>query len=102
MISSIFSRPSYGRQGHILGHGFRPASGRLLCTIPNVEPQYPNKNVQMLKQAPWSEVLALLGANGDEIMLRLLLDCGLFAAVDVKKGIYCQISGKSGPIVISY
>ncbi|KAL4754277.1 hypothetical protein BDW72DRAFT_149996 [Aspergillus terricola var. indicus] len=47
----------------------------------------------MLKQPPWPEVLALLGSNGDEIMLKLLLDCGLFAAVDAKKGIYCQISG---------
>jgi telomerase reverse transcriptase len=65
----------------------------LPCSIPNVETKYPNKNVQVLKQSPWTDVLALLGDNGVEIMLKLLLDCGLFAAVDVKKGVYCQISG---------
>ncbi|KAL4996032.1 hypothetical protein BDV10DRAFT_187519 [Aspergillus recurvatus] len=92
-ISSIFNRPFYGKLGHVLSHGYRQGSGRLPCSIPNVAAQYPNKNVEMLKQSPWTEVLALLGSNGDEIMLKLLLDCGLFAAVDAKKGIYCQISG---------
>ncbi|KAL4990387.1 hypothetical protein BDW68DRAFT_40668 [Aspergillus falconensis] len=92
-ISSIFNRPFYGKLEHVLSHGYRQGSGRLPCSIPNVEAQYPNKNVEMLKQSPWTEVLALLGGNGNEIMLKLLLDCGLFAAVDAKKGIYCQISG---------
>lgn len=97
VIASVFSQREVfqGRpeDKHLLSHGYRRASRGILCTIPNVESYYPNKNVRMLKQSPWPEVLALLGGNGDEIMLKLLLDCGLFVAVDAKKGIYCQISG---------
>ncbi|KAL5336058.1 hypothetical protein BJX70DRAFT_303489 [Aspergillus crustosus] len=97
VISSIFTRGgicnAYGGPDHILSHGFQQASGLMPCSIPNVDVKYPNKNVQTLKQSPWTDVLALLGNNGDEIMLKLLLDCGLFVAIDVKKGVYCQISG---------
>lgn len=56
---------------------------------------HPNHNVQALKQAPWTDVLTLLGSNGDEIMVRLLLDCGTFTAVNKIEGVYYQISGKS-------
>lgn len=97
VISSVFAQRDIfqGRpeDKHLLSHGYRRASRGLLCTIPNVESYYSNKNVRMLKQSPWPEVLALLGGNGDEIMLKLLLDCGLFVAVDARKGVYCQISG---------
>ncbi|GKZ38872.1 hypothetical protein AbraIFM66950_011420 [Aspergillus brasiliensis] len=73
-----------------------PAHGRnrtLACSVPGLEAQFPNDNVQQLKQAPWTEVLGLLGDNGEEIMLKLLLDCGIFVAVDQQRGIYFQLSG---------
>ncbi|KAI9374345.1 hypothetical protein BJX61DRAFT_314572 [Aspergillus egyptiacus] len=100
VISSFFTRSgaSYQRPDHLLGHGFRHttqarSSFALPCSIYRVEALYPNKNVEMLKQAPWTEVLPLLGSNGDEIMLGLLLDCGLFMPLAANKGVYCQISG---------
>ncbi|KKK16462.1 hypothetical protein AOCH_006621 [Aspergillus ochraceoroseus] len=98
-ISTLFnySGLSYQRPQHLLSHGFQRASGfdthQLPCSIPGVVAKLPNKNVEMLKAAPWTDVLAVLGSNGDDIMLSLLLDCGLFVAVDPKKDIYCQISG---------
>lgn len=67
------------------------------CSIPGLEVQFPNDSVQQLKRAPWTEVLGLLGDNGEEIMLNLLLDCGIFVAVDQQRGIYFQLSGKPAP-----
>ncbi|KAG2412542.1 hypothetical protein HFD88_010099 [Aspergillus terreus] len=54
---------------------------------------YRNDNVEALKRSPWTDVLSLLGDNGDEIMLRLLFDCGIFVAIDEREGIYYQLSG---------
>ncbi|KAL4968064.1 telomerase reverse transcriptase [Aspergillus stella-maris] len=98
VISCFFRRGSsvYGRLEHLLSHGYRHRSEWRQgppSSIPNAEARYPNKNVEMLKQSLWTEVLALLGNNGDDIMLKLLFDCGIFTAVDAKKSIYCQISG---------
>ncbi|KAL2860670.1 telomerase reverse transcriptase [Aspergillus lucknowensis] len=99
VISSLFTRGGhlYQRTQHLLSHGFQRASdfhSKLLpCSIMGIEARFPNKNAQILKQAPWTDVLALLGGNGEEIMLGLLLDCGIFAAVDVKRGVYYQLSG---------
>ncbi|RDW94000.1 telomerase reverse transcriptase [Aspergillus mulundensis] len=93
VISHIFEKHFHGKLEHVLSHGYRQGSGRLRCNVHNAGAWYPNRNVERLKQSPWTEVLALLGGNGDEIMIRLLLDCGLFAAVDAKKGIYYQLSG---------
>lgn len=61
--------------------------------IPGVVVQFPNHHVQTLKEAPWADVLGLLGSNGEEIMMRLLFDCGLFASIGAKKGIFYQLSG---------
>jgi telomerase reverse transcriptase len=104
VVSSLFNRNgfSYQRPQHLLAHGFHRASGpdqrtedhALASSIPGLVLRYPNRNVETLKQAPWTNVLALLGGNGDEIMLRLLLDCGIFTAIDHRKGIYYQISGE--------
>jgi telomerase reverse transcriptase len=87
---------SYQRPQHLLAHGFqRPAMGRAAqdTCIPGVVSQFPNKNVETLKGGAWAEILGLLGSNGEQIMLQLLLDCGIFAAVNAQKGIYYQLSG---------
>jgi len=65
-----------------------------MTNIPGIMVQYPNKNVQILQQVPWTDVLDLLGSNGEEVMLKLLLDCGIFPCIDHRKGIYYQISGR--------
>ncbi|GLA36047.1 hypothetical protein AnigIFM63309_001705 [Aspergillus niger] len=103
VISSLFNRDRFSRQKplHLLTRGYRRVSAHpahyrnrtVSCSIAGLEVQFPNDNVQQLKQAPWTEVLGLLGDNGEEIMLKLLLDCGIFMAVDQKRGIYFQLSG---------
>jgi telomerase reverse transcriptase len=96
VIASIFktSSASYRGPQHVLAHGFQYAGEHAIdCGIPGVAIQFPNRNVQALKQAPWTDVLGLLGQNGDEIMIHLLLDCGIFVPLDAGKGIYYQLSG---------
>ncbi|EKV10805.1 Telomerase reverse transcriptase, putative [Penicillium digitatum PHI26] len=90
------SNGSYQKPEHLLTHGFqRPFNGPNVqhTSIPGIVSQFPNQNVRVLKEGAWAEVLGLLGSNGEEIMLRLLFDCGLFAAIDARKGIYYQLSG---------
>ncbi|EEP82887.1 predicted protein [Uncinocarpus reesii 1704] len=102
-ILTLFNqqRSSHFRPPHLLCHGFQRASGHgawnqehgAMAGIPGLVPQYPNKNVSMLKAFPWTDVLDLLGANCEEIMLHLLLDCGLFISLDPSRGTYYQLSG---------
>lgn len=96
MIQTLFRHPGpYQKPEHLLSHGFRRArpGQNALDNIPGLVAQFPNHNVRTLKDAPWTEVLGLLGAHGDEIMMRLLFDCGIFAPIDARKGIYYQLSG---------
>ncbi|KAJ6121653.1 Telomere reverse transcriptase [Penicillium capsulatum] len=82
---------------HMLMHGFqRPSMGAnaLDSGIPGIVIQFPNQNVTTLKQSPWADVLGLLGENGDDIMMRLLLDCGVYAPIDAPRGIFYQLSGQ--------
>lgn len=106
VITSLFNRNgfSYHRPQHLLAHGYQRAGASERMTdnlaaptssIPGLVVRFPNRNVETLKHAPWTNVLALLGGNGEEIMLRLLLDCGIFTAIDHRKGIYYQLSGES-------
>lgn len=104
VISSLFSR--HYRPQHILAHGFERISaqwltthdiGALASSIPGVTKQFPNSNVQALKTAPWTEILGLLGKNGDMIMMRLLLDCGIFVCLDQGRALYYQLSGMITP-----
>lgn len=103
VISVLFNRSglSYQKPQHLLAVGFQRATGpsplengALPSSIPGIIAQYPNKNVEALKKAPWADVLGLLGSHGEEIMLRLLLDCGIFTCVDSRRRTYYQISGK--------
>lgn len=97
-------RFSHQKPQHILTHGFQRTTthnldstelGALASSIPGIVARYPNPNVLALKRAPWTEVLGLLGENGEEIMLRLLLDCGIFSCLDQQRGTFYQISGRS-------
>ncbi|KAL1981064.1 hypothetical protein VTN96DRAFT_3129 [Rasamsonia emersonii] len=104
VIATLFNRTglSYQKPQHLLAHGFQRATARqfmdrnigaMACSIPGVVFQYPNHHVSTLKKAPWTDVLALLGKSRDEIMIRLLLDCGIFCCLDRNKGTYYQLSG---------
>lgn len=99
MISSIFrDQSAYFGPRHVLAHGFQHASEISVDSgIPGVAIQFRNRNVEALKQTPWADVLGLLGRNGEEIMIHLLLDCGIFVPLDASKGIFYQLSGMIGP-----
>lgn len=48
-----------------------------------------------MKQAPWPQLLQLLGKSGEFMMINLLLDCSIFLNVEAGHGNYYQLSGKS-------
>ena len=96
MIWKLFNQNGYGKPQHLLAHGFQRPSmgGRAQETgIPGIVCQFPNHSVATLKEGPWVEVLGLLGSSGEEIMMHLLLDCGVFAAINAQRGVYYQLSG---------
>jgi telomerase reverse transcriptase len=94
VIGQLFKQNS--KPQHLLTHGFQRSSREnegLEAKVPGIVIQFHNQNVNTLQQSPWTEVLDLLGQNGDDIMLRLLFDCGIFAPIDTKRAIYFQLSG---------
>ncbi|KAJ5841227.1 Telomere reverse transcriptase [Penicillium rubens] len=96
VIWKLFNNNNGSKPQHLLTHGFqRPSMVRNVqqTSIPGIVSQFPNQNVQVLKDGAWAEVLDLLGSNGEEIMMQLLFDCGVFAAINARKGIYYQLSG---------
>ncbi|KAJ5757647.1 uncharacterized protein N7511_006341 [Penicillium nucicola] len=96
VIWKLFNHGSYAKPQHLLAHGFqRPAMGlnAVETSIPGIVSQFPNQNVRTLKEDAWAEVLGLLGSNGEEIMMQMLFDCGVFVAINARKGIYYQLSG---------
>lgn len=98
VIESLFRQSGpYQRPEHLLAHGFRRAKPgqNALHNIPGLVAQFPNHNVRTLNNVPWADVLGLLGEQGDEIMMRLLFDCGIFAPVDARGGMFYQLSGKT-------
>ena len=98
MIDQLFKHHGpFQRFQHVLTHGLQRASAGVDApdsNIPGIVVRFPNHNVRTLKESPWAEVLGYLGQSGDEIMLRLLLDCGVFASIDAKRGVYYQLSGE--------
>ncbi len=90
------------RPPHMLCHGFQRASNPrqinedhcAIAGIPGVVSHYPNANVNALKGSSWTEILGLLGKEGDRIMLDLVLDCGVYLAGDEGQGNYYQLSGR--------
>ncbi|KAF3901263.1 Telomerase reverse transcriptase [Trichophyton interdigitale] len=84
---------------HILSYGYQRAAEPMAANqecgvgsgIPGVVPKLPNRSVSMLKRAPWTDVMDMLGDNSEDIMLHLLLDCGLFIRLQGQS--YYQLSG---------
>jgi telomerase reverse transcriptase len=48
----------------------------------------------MLKNSPWPQILAIMGKEGQKIMIDLVLDCGIYIAIECGHGNYFQLSGK--------
>lgn len=98
-MALLFNQNGYQRSQHLLAQGFQRFSGlanehKASSNIPGIVVQFPNKSVQTLQRVPWTDVLDLLGRNGEEIMLKLLLDCAIFPCIDDRKGVFYQLSGK--------
>ncbi|KAF6840082.1 telomerase reverse transcriptase [Colletotrichum plurivorum] len=54
---------------------------------------HPNHFAQSLKEAPWPQVLMLLGKPGEQIMIDLLIDTAIFLPVEAGVGNMYQLSG---------
>ena len=74
--------------------GTAGADATLPCTIPGLFVSRRPQNAQCLKELPWPQLLALLGASGVQIMTDLLMHCSLFVAVDSGIGNYLQVTGE--------
>ncbi|KAJ5683012.1 hypothetical protein N7462_006177 [Penicillium macrosclerotiorum] len=90
----------YGGPQHLLAHGYAYGNdlrateqAGLESSILGLVAQFPSNNVRTLKESPWADVLALLGQSGEEIMMRLLFDCGIFAPINAQRGNFYQLSG---------
>ncbi|VUC33904.1 unnamed protein product [Clonostachys rosea] len=81
---------------HVLCNGFdvKPGNGdKGTTSIPGIYSRFPSSSFEALKEAPWPEVLALLGQSGERLMIDLLLDYSLFVTVDAGHGNFYQLSG---------
>ena len=102
----LFSRvkKSSARPRHLLCDGFRKSSGPNFQrqeglgagkpSIPGLFSLFPNHHAETLKKTPWPELLVLLGKAGEQIMIDLLLDCGIFTSVSAGTGNMWQLSGR--------
>ena len=98
------------RPPHMLCHGFQRAGNPrqanedhcAVAGILGLVSHYPNANVNELKSSSWSEVLSLLGNEGDRIMLDMVMDCGIFLAGHEGQGNLYQLSGRCWPVILLF
>ncbi|KIX93323.1 uncharacterized protein Z520_10966 [Fonsecaea multimorphosa CBS 102226] len=90
------------RPQHILCHGLQRGilpqdhgyqHGGPAPFLPGIIRKHPNDNLITLKSSPWSDILSLLGADGEVIFASLLLDCGVFTRIAGGRDNYFQLSG---------
>lgn len=62
--------------------------------IPGVVSHFPNHHVNTLKRPAWTDVLSLLGREGERLMLDLILDHHVFVAAAGGSGNFYQLSGE--------
>ncbi|KAF4996024.1 hypothetical protein FGRMN_4772 [Fusarium graminum] len=94
----LFSRDvQVGRRPkHLLCDGFRKSAGpddQGTTSIPGLFSLYPNSHVKALRQAPWPQLLALLGKSGEKIMINLLVDASIYVGVQSGFNNYHQLTG---------
>lgn len=63
-------------------------------TIPGLVSLHPNDHVVSMKAHPWTQVLALMGREGESTMIDLIIDCGIYISLRSGHGSYHQLSGK--------
>ncbi|KAL1888087.1 Telomerase reverse transcriptase [Ceratocystis pirilliformis] len=85
---------------HVLCDGYERGSGSRFSNrdlldrpIPGLSLKRRNEHVEMIKKDPWPQILALLGCAGEDIMIHMLLNCGVFIALKGGVGNLFQISG---------
>lgn len=66
-----------------------------LVDISGLVLHYPNSHVGALKTRPWTDLLNLLGKDGEQIVLDLLLNAAVYTSVESGRGNYYQLSGNS-------
>lgn len=98
VIWSLFSKElkSGRRPKHLLCDGFRKVTGptdKGATSIPNIFSLYPNSHVKALREAPWPQLLALLGQSGERMMIDLLLDSSIYIPLQAGFYNYYQICG---------
>ena len=89
------------RPPHMLCHGYQRARGPQqvgdevcpVAGIPGIVSHYPNSNVSILKSTVWHDVLHLLGKEGEQVMLDVIMHCAIFSTVTRGRGNFCQLSG---------
>lgn len=98
IIWLLFSRgkASSNKPQHLLCDGFRRGTGQQAAprSIQGLYSLYFNERVANIKQAPWPQLLHILGKSGESMMINLLLDCSIFLPVEAGQGNYYQLSGK--------
>ncbi|CAK7219207.1 Telomerase reverse transcriptase [Sporothrix curviconia] len=85
------------RLPHLDGAATMPGAGPdtyPASTVPGLSTTRNPESAQTLKEAPWPQLLAILGASAEKIMTDLLLDCSLFLPVDAGVGNYIQLTGQ--------
>ena len=91
------------KPSHILSHGYQryatgPSNGAELAVVPGVPgvpgvlSNCPNQQVQTLKKHPWCVLPSLLGKGAERIISDMLIQCGVFQAVDNSTNLH-QLSG---------
>ena len=93
-ISCQSEKPS-----HVLCNGYKqslnsrrgPERTRLgFCGVNDAEA---DTNASIMQGKVWQTLLKLLGKDGDQVMLDLILHCGIFVSVSVGKNNLYQLSG---------
>lgn len=93
------------RPKHILCDGFRRSAGpgdQGTSSIPGLFSLYPNSHVKALREAPWPQLLALLGKSGEKIMIGLLVDTSIYVAVEAGFNNYHQLTGRIHTLPVKY
>ena len=93
------------RPPHMLCHGYQRARGeqqqnRDMCAVAGIigiTSHYPNNNVTTLKSALWDDVLELLGREGAQVMLKMIVHCGIYTRISNGRGNFYQLCGKPLP-----
>jgi telomerase reverse transcriptase len=104
VIWQLFMRAARSgtRVQHLLCQGYRKDASfnsinrneNAASAIPGIISVYPNIHVTAMKGSPWTQVLSLMGKDGEKIMIDLILNCGIFVTVESGKGNYHQLSGR--------